>query len=133
VCGEPFFLLAAQIDKIETSGEDPVLEITIFFSSARKTAPISTAEETTANARDAHGSDAPYAPACPSVSISSDGRTVAVDPDATAEGGGLAKGEVVSRRRRFSLKLPHRVVPGTAMSFFSEGDVTVRAVLAGGE
>ncbi len=122
-----------QVYKIEAHGEDPVLEVVVSLSGESKAAPISTAKATTAHARDAHASDAPQAPACPCVSISSDGRTVAVDPGRAAEGGEVAKADVGGRRRRFSLKLPHRVVPGTATSFFSNGDVTVRAVLAEGE
>lgn len=123
----------AQVYKIETPGEDPVLEVVVSLLSESNAAPISTAKANTAHARDARASDASQAPACPNVSISSDGRTVAVDPDPAAEDGGVAKTDVGGRRRQFSLKLPHRVVPGTATSFFSDGDVTVRAALAEGE
>ena len=131
-CSQPS-LVVHQIYKIENPSEDPMLEVVVSLSRESKAAPISTAKATAAKTRDDRAVDVPQAPSCPSVSISSDGRTVGVDPDPAAEAGRVAKDVVDGSRQRFSLRLPHRVVPGTAMSFFSEGNITVRATLAGGE
>lgn len=137
-------LARVQIYKIETPNEDPMLEILVYLSSESKVAPVSTTS-TAVNAtktndgnsiNSASSSGTPSSGknccrgSCPSVSVSSDGRSVVVDQNRPTEGSGGGSGGVGLREGRFSLKLPQRVVPGTAISFFWEGDLTVRATLA---
>ncbi|CAN0381561.1 unnamed protein product [Pylaiella littoralis] len=122
-----------RIYKIETPNEDPMLEILVYLSSESKVAPVSTTS-TAINATKTNGTPSSdkncCRGSCPSVSVSSDGRSVVVDQNPPTEGSGGGSGGVGLREGRFSLKLPQRVVPGTAISFFWEGDLTVRATLA---
>lgn len=125
-----FFRAWAQIYKLETPNEAPVLEIVVSLSTGSTAAPISTAVAT-AKATPLGGTGAPQAPSCPFVSVSSDGARVVVEHNPQAKGGDGGRGGVAGVRGRFTLSLPQKVVARTAMSFFWEGDLTIRAALAG--
>lgn len=117
-----------QIYKVETPNEDPVLEVVVSLSAEGTAAPIST----TASHLGATGP--PRSPSCPSVDISSDGDSIVVEHNPAAEGdSGGRDGVPGVRGGRFKLNLPQKVVPRTALSFYWEGDLTIRAALAGVE
>lgn len=117
----------AQVYKVETRDEDPVLEIVVSLVPDSTAAPIST---TTAKAKRRGVTGAPQAQICPFVNIASDGKSIVVEHNnPEAKGGG--KDGATGVRGRFTLNLPQKVVPSTAMSFFWEGDLTIRAALAG--
>lgn len=119
--------LWAQIYKVESHDEDPMLEIVVSLSTVSTAAPISTAAAT---AKENHlgATGAPQALTCPAVKMSPDGKSVVVEHNPEAKGGG--KEDVAGVRGRFTLNLPQKVVPKTAMSFFWKGDLTIRAALA---
>ena len=119
-----------QIYKIETPDEHPLLELVVSLSIESMAAPISTAA-TTGKVKHLGEVGSPQAPICPSVSISSDGKSVVVEHNTDEEVSRSGKDGVAGVRGRFMLKLPQTVVPRTAMSFFREGDLTIRAALAG--
>lgn len=121
-----------QIYKVETPNEDLMLEIVVSLSTESTAAPISTAA-TTAEEKHLCATDAPQAPRCPSVNVSSDGGSIVVEHSPAAQGGDGGKDGTTSARGRFVLNLPQKVVPRTAMSFFWENDLTIRATLAGAE
>lgn len=111
-----------------------MLEVVVSFSTKSTAAPISTAK-TTAKAKHHCAKDAPQTPSCPCVKVSSDGGSIIMEHEPAAKGGdgdrdGATAGAV---RGRFMLNLPQKVVPGTAMSFFWQGDLIVRATLVGVE
>ncbi|CAM9448158.1 unnamed protein product [Hapterophycus canaliculatus] len=135
-----------KIYRIETPGEDPLLEIVVFLPNENATTLTSSGTAAAADERSAALSTLPAPGAegrCrepPSVRISSDGIRVVVDPNPAAKDGG---GENGGRGGggggggsdpwgKCSLQLPQRVVPRTAMSFFQEGTLTVRAAVAAG-
>lgn len=65
------------------------------------------------------------------MSVSSDGGSVVVEHNPVAMvGDSGGKDGVAGVRGRFTLNLPQKVLPRTAMSFFWEGDLTIRAALA---
>ena len=126
---------STQIYKLETPNEDPMLEIVVSLSTGSPAAaPISTA---TAKTKPVGGATSePQVLSCPpSVSVSSDGARIVVEgnPEAMGGSGDDKKGGSAGARRRFSLNLPQKVAARTAMSFFWEGELTIRAALAGVE
>eukprot|EP00903_Cladosiphon_okamuranus_P006189 g6086.t1 len=121
-----------RIYKLETPNEDPMLEIVVSLCPGSTAAPMSTAAAT-AKANPLGAAGAPQAPSCPSVSVSSDGARIVVETSPEAKGGDDDKDGVGGVRGQFTLSLPQKVVARTAMSFFWEGDLTVRAALTGME
>lgn len=134
-------VLRAQIYKIETPGEDPLLEIVVSLSNEKTTEATPSSTAAASEKRPAAASALPtpdtvgHRGEAPSVSISIDGISVVVDPNPDAnggardEGGGGGKGGS-DLSGMCSLQLPYRVVPRTAMSFFHGDTLTVRAVVA---
>lgn len=123
--------------------EDPILEIVVSLSKTGKEptamangdagrSNYEIAEDFVANAKTtpmpqakAQESAATIVAKGPSVSIRDNGCSVTVAKTESTSANPIGDGPC-----RFDLVLPQRVVPDSAKSYFWEGDLTIRAVLA---
>lgn len=123
-------VVSKQMHKIDMPNKDVILEVVVHLSgeSLHHTNIAKDGNAPKPNA-DHAATTTPTAPAFgedttrPSVSVSSTGRALTIVKGGNTVGGKGGGG-------RLDLILPQPIVPGSTKSFFWDGDLTIRAVLA---
>lgn len=138
-CQPVLFGEKRKIYKVDVPDEDSLLEVVIFLpqrgqpgSNGTDTKHVNATSTTTKAKAKPNTSISRCVPS--SVSVLPDGHSVLVDiddpeiPPTSTASRNAAGGD--TGPRRLSVPLPQRVVPGSAKSYFWQGDLTVRAVLS---